>query len=521
MQKFKFPMEYLRVTQGEYSSYSHAGSLAMDFGGKDTGADKLYCPCDMVVKRCRHNANGELYLESTLPVRFADGTTDYARILCIHDSQFNVTEGAILKQGDYFYDEGGMGSGNPKAFGTHCHIEAGKGKWKSCTQSKNSAGTYVIENQSHLYDLFILGDDVQILDGGGYNWKTVSDIGNEKVQQPAGTILAADFSKHQQKIDWKEIEDRGIIKAVGLRTGYGDKVEGAEDEQFKANMQGAIALNLPIWHYHFIYSKNVEEAITEANFMADLLEPYRDKITGIVFWDYEYDAMRYLQEHYGFTSPKEQVQANCLAFCNRLRELGYTPGIYTNKDLFYRFYSDEFITNNGLMLWLADPNNPTPWHACDIWQYEVSNGAEWGINKDIDKDIVFINLDMYKPLDRTTVCESCAKVANLHTDLLQAQWENSEQAAEIEKLKAENETLKQEKTELDKALKQLNILYQSTRNKYVELLEIHEQLEENYLTAIDENTALITENQTLKSKQTTNIFTRIFDILFGKGDSDK
>lgn len=232
--------------------------------------------------------------------------------------------------------------------------------------------------------------------------------------------------------------------------------------------------------------------------MANLLEPYRDKITGLVFWDYEYDAMNYLSKNYGFTSPKEQVQKNCLAFCNRLRELGFTPGIYTNKDLFYRFYSDEFITENGLMLWLADPNNPTPWHKCDIWQYEVSNGAEWGIDKDIDKDIVFIDLEQFKAPEKD--CNNCETVNEL--------------VGKIDKLE-------QEKAELNKALKQLNVLYQSTKNKYVELVEIHEQLEKNYLTAIDENTALITENQTLKSKQATNIFARIFDILFGKGAGEE
>ena len=170
MQKFKFPMEYLKVTQGENSAYSHAGSLAMDFGGKDTGADRLFCPCDMVVKRTRKNANGELYLESVDKVQFADGTVDYARLLCMHDSTFNVSEGQVVKQGEYFYDEGGMGSGNKNKFATHVHIEAGKGRWKSATQSKNSKGTYVIENQAHLHHLFILGRDVQIINDGGYNW---------------------------------------------------------------------------------------------------------------------------------------------------------------------------------------------------------------------------------------------------------------------------------------------------------------------------------------------------------------
>ena len=170
MQHFLFPMKHLRITQGELSSYSHAGSLAMDFGGKDSGVDKLYAPCDMIVKRCRANATGEMYLESVDPVLFADGTTDYARLLCMHDGSFNKKVGDIVKQGEYFYDEGGMGSGNPNKFATHVHIEAGKGKWKSTTQSPNSYGTYVCERQSSLYKLFFIGEDVTVLDDGDYPW---------------------------------------------------------------------------------------------------------------------------------------------------------------------------------------------------------------------------------------------------------------------------------------------------------------------------------------------------------------
>ena len=179
-QKFKFPMEYLRVTQGQLDAYSHAGSLAMDFGGRDGGADRLYAPCDIVVKRCRQNANGELYLESCEKVLFADGTTDYARLLCMHDGTFNVQQGQVIKQGEYFYDEGGMGAGRKNKFANHVHMEAGKGKWKSTTQSKNSYGTYVIENQASLYDLFILGDDVQLLSTGGYSWKKESEFEREE-----------------------------------------------------------------------------------------------------------------------------------------------------------------------------------------------------------------------------------------------------------------------------------------------------------------------------------------------------
>ena len=185
MQKFLFPMKHLRVTQGELSNYSHAGSLAMDFGGKDGGSDKLYAPCDMVVKRCRANATGEMYLESIDKVQFADGTSDYARLLCIHDSAFNKKVGDVIKQGEYFYDEGGMGSGKPNKFATHVHIEAGKGKWKSTTQSPNSKGTYVCERQEHLYNMFFVPENTVVLNDGGYSW-----IKEEKKQSDTEKLKA-------------------------------------------------------------------------------------------------------------------------------------------------------------------------------------------------------------------------------------------------------------------------------------------------------------------------------------------
>ncbi len=189
MQLCKFPMEYLRVTQGEYGAYSHKGSLAMDFGGKDTGSDKLYAPFDFKVIRARSGANGELYIESTQPVDFADGTVDYCHLLFIHDSSFNVVEGNTYPQGYYFYDEGGMGSGNPNRFGTHVHIEGGKGKWQSASQFQNAYGVWVSENQNHLYDLFILGDDVieifnETNPSYNYDWKRVSDFEEPEEEEP-------------------------------------------------------------------------------------------------------------------------------------------------------------------------------------------------------------------------------------------------------------------------------------------------------------------------------------------------
>lgn len=174
-ENFLFPMEYLRVTQGENTG-SHVGGKAMDFGGRDQGKDALYCPCEMKVIRIRPNRNGEVYLESTKPVKFADGTVNYARLLLIHDDTLqNYKEGDILKQGDYFYLEGGMSGGVRGKLANHVHIEGGKGKWVKAihylvpgTQDK-----YSIENPESLNKLFIVPKDTIILEDGGYKWVTL------------------------------------------------------------------------------------------------------------------------------------------------------------------------------------------------------------------------------------------------------------------------------------------------------------------------------------------------------------
>ena len=76
MERARFPMEFLRVTQGPNTG-SHAGSKAMDFGGKDTGKDPTYAPFTGKFVRVRKDSSHESYLESLEPVEFANGVVDY------------------------------------------------------------------------------------------------------------------------------------------------------------------------------------------------------------------------------------------------------------------------------------------------------------------------------------------------------------------------------------------------------------------------------------------------------------
>ena len=169
MERARFPMEFLRVTQGPNTG-SHAGSKAMDFGGKDTGCDAVYAPFTGRVARVRTDSSHETYFESLEPVEFTDGTVDYMTVTLMHDNVLDVRAGQVLHQGEKIGDEGGFGSGRPGRFGAHLHLEVSRGRGIAY-QVRNAQGTYCTPQQVDVWSALWLGTDVQVLDSGGCPWK--------------------------------------------------------------------------------------------------------------------------------------------------------------------------------------------------------------------------------------------------------------------------------------------------------------------------------------------------------------
>lgn len=169
MERARFPMEFLRVTQGPNVG-SHKGSKAMDFGGKDTGKDPTYAPFTGKFVRVRKDSSHESYLESLEPVEFANGVVDYMTLTFMHDDVLDVRTGQIVHQGEKIGDEGGFGGGRPNRFGAHLHIEASRGR-NIAYQVQNEVGTYCTPNQVNIWDALWLGTDVQILNDSGYPWQ--------------------------------------------------------------------------------------------------------------------------------------------------------------------------------------------------------------------------------------------------------------------------------------------------------------------------------------------------------------
>lgn len=166
MEYLKYPMKNMNITQGINGNYSHQGTNAIDDGGLNTGIEPLYAPCTMknVARDTKDNGNA-IWFESTEKVLFADGTVDYCTMMFIHDDYIgDIMPGRVFKQVEEFGDEGTAG----QATGNHSHIEVAKGKFTDMYVKKVN---YQLPYSIPPYEAFFI-NDVNVINGNGYNWKT-------------------------------------------------------------------------------------------------------------------------------------------------------------------------------------------------------------------------------------------------------------------------------------------------------------------------------------------------------------
>ena len=166
-----FPMEYLNISQGANDGYSHAGRVAIDICGRDTGQDAFYAPFTGTIKKT-YDSDNIIWLESNEPVQFANGTVDYMTIMCMHDNDISdLWVGKVIQQGEHFLTEGTAGH----ADGNHIHLECGRGKFMGSGWYQNSYGKWCINNGVMPYDALFLSSSTKVINGYGYNWRYAND----------------------------------------------------------------------------------------------------------------------------------------------------------------------------------------------------------------------------------------------------------------------------------------------------------------------------------------------------------
>jgi hypothetical protein len=163
MQLAQFPLDMIHVTQGENGSFSHLGTLCIDFVGT---YDKYpyYAPCDC---ECiaRLDSDAIMVWKSTSPVMCADGQVREIVWDCIHESPLRLPVGTKLKKGELMGYTGVGGF----ATGDHLHLNVIEGNtYNGFVQKPHYA---LAGTELHIYDVFAV-NGVNMVNGYGYDWKT-------------------------------------------------------------------------------------------------------------------------------------------------------------------------------------------------------------------------------------------------------------------------------------------------------------------------------------------------------------
>lgn len=211
---------------------------------------------------------------------------------------------------------------------------------------------------------------------------------NELTYMEAGAVVShkgIDVSKYQGNIDWQKVKADGVEYAfirVGLR-GY-KTGEIAPDEKALDNIQGAYRAGVKVGVYFFSQAVTVEEAIEEAEFVLEQIEPYKDMIEYPIVFDVEKVSAE--NGRMNQLTQEERTQVT-LAFCERIEDEGYTPMIYGNLEMFGVLIDLEPLEKYEK--WYAF-YSPTLYYPYDfkVWQYS-SEGSIDGITGDVDVNISF------------------------------------------------------------------------------------------------------------------------------------
>ena len=197
-----------------------------------------------------------------------------------------------------------------------------------------------------------------------------------------------DVSKYQGDIDWSKVKNDGVDYAmvrVGYR-GYGSSGKLVTDENFEQNMEGALENGIDVGVYFLTQAVNEEEAIEEADYVLDAIGGY--DVTYPVVIDIEeitYDTARTDE------LTKEQWTKNCIAFCERIKEAGYTPMIYGNLKTFFIMLDMEQLEEYDK--WFAYYDTPIYFpYEFTIWQY-TEEGTVDGIEESVDLNISFYEVE--------------------------------------------------------------------------------------------------------------------------------
>lgn len=201
------------------------------------------------------------------------------------------------------------------------------------------------------------------------------------------SYVGVDISKHTGKVSFDRVKAAGV-DYVMIRLGSRGYSTGqiTLDENFKENMDGAIAAGLDVGVYFYSQAISPEEAVQEVNFVVQNLEPYRTHVKYPVAFNM------------GFVSndksrieglSREDKTTVTTSFMEGIRAAGYVPMIYGDKEWLIK--EIDMTKLQDYDVWLSQEEEiPDYPYRYNMWQYNT-DGVVNGIDGGADLNICFVN----------------------------------------------------------------------------------------------------------------------------------
>lgn len=238
------------------------------------------------------------------------------------------------------------------------------------------------------------------------------------VKETDETTMGIDVARYQGTIDWEAVSGDGIDFAM-IRVGYRAMEDGAiiADSNARYNMQEAQKYGVKIGVYFFSTAVSEEEAIEEANWVADFISQY--SITYPVAYDCEGYANADSRQ-YGLS--KHQRTDFAMAFLQTMEERGYEAMFYASKnEMTLNANWEVSRIEKKYKIWVAQyPEVPYPETESSsysdkhhMWQY-ATDGTVAGIEQNVDLNVAYFGYNGIKlPLNPETPEEAFPDVEAL------------------------------------------------------------------------------------------------------------
>lgn len=201
------------------------------------------------------------------------------------------------------------------------------------------------------------------------------------------SYVGVDISKHTGEVYFPSLKAAGV-DYVMIRLGSRGYSTGqiTLDENFKENIEGAIEAQLDVGIYFYSQAISQDEAVQEANFVIQNLQPYRANIKYPVAFNM------------GFVSndnsrieglSRDDKTSVTLSFLEAVRAAGYVPMIYGDKEWLIK--EVDLTKLQDYDVWLSQEEEiPDYPYRYAMWQYNT-DGVLNGIDGGADLNICFVN----------------------------------------------------------------------------------------------------------------------------------